>query len=220
MDLCENVKSFIKNRGLFISFEGGDGSGKTTQLELLAEFLNSNNVETIATFEPGATELGQTLRNLIQYSEIELNPKTEALLFAADRSFHVDNIIKPALNDKKVVLTDRYIDSSIAYQGAARSLGTDEIENLSLWATDGLLPDITVYFDVNEDTVKNRFKGTKKDKLELAGDSFHKKVRDEYFKITKTSNRYCFIDGNGDIDTVFGNLINALSEKIIELQKI
>lgn len=217
-DFYENMCNFVErvNRGVFISFEGGDGSGKSTQAKMLADFFNFLELPVLFTFEPGATELGVILRNLVQFSEINLNPKTEALLYAADRSYHVSNVVKPALKSKVNVITDRYIDSSVAYQGAARELGSEQIENISLWATDFLKPDITVFLEVSENVAKKRLGESKLDKLEAAGDDFHKKVFIEYSKIVSKNenNRFIVVDGDCSKDIVFNSILEALNSKL------
>ena len=128
--------------GLFISFEGGDGSGKSTQVDLLAKALADAGRDVVVTREPGGTAMGAEIRNLLLHGD-DMGPRAEALLYAADRSHHVQSKIRPALERGAVVVTDRFLDSSVAYQGAARELGTEEVRDLSLWAVGGLLPDIT-----------------------------------------------------------------------------
>lgn len=206
----------LRNKGVFISLEGGDGSGKSTQIQLLSKSLG--NTPHIITFEPGATEFGKTLRNLIQHDKTNLNEKTEALLFAADRSFHVDTIIKPALNNLKTVITDRYIDSSIAYQSGGRKLQEQEIENLSLWATDHLLPDITILIKVSENTANNRIgERDKRDKIESAGREFHSRVQEAYLKRSQNNPRFLVINGDNSVEEVHQEILKKLSTKLSEL---
>ncbi|MDN6429119.1 MAG: dTMP kinase, partial [Propionibacterium sp.] len=128
--------------GLFITFEGGDGAGKTTQLDRVREWFETHGHRVLVTREPGGTELGTDLRRLIQHGPEDVDARTEALLYAADRAYHVATVVRPALAAGTIVLGDRYIDSSLAYQGAARDLGVEEIRSLSLWATQGLQPDL------------------------------------------------------------------------------
>ena len=132
--------------GLFISFEGGDGVGKTTQIRILADLLTAADVDHVLTREPGGTELGLEIRRLLLHGGY-VAPRAEALLYAADRAHHIATRVRPALERGAVVLADRYLDSSVAYQGAARSLGPQEVRDLSLWATEGLLPDLTILLD-------------------------------------------------------------------------
>ena len=135
-------------RGMFITFEGGDGSGKSTQIQSVRDWFESRDREVIVTREPGGTELGTEIRRLVQNGPEDVDARTEALLYAADRAYHVATVIRPALERGAVVLGDRYIDSSLAYQGAARSLGVDEIASLSAWATQGLYPSLTFLLDL------------------------------------------------------------------------
>lgn len=164
--------------GIFISFEGGDGAGKSTQVRLLAQWFAERDFEVVVTFEPGDTALGAELRRLVQHGE-HLDPRTEALLFAADRAHHVSTVIRPALERGSVVITDRYLDSSVAYQGSGRALGAEEVERLSLWATQGLLPGLTVLLDL--DPVVGAARITRSlDRIESAGDEFHLAVREAF----------------------------------------
>ena len=187
--------------GLFITFEGGDGSGKTTQVRLLAEYLREYGREVVATREPGGTELGQEIRKLILHGG-DVCPKAEALLYAADRAHHIATVVRPALRRGAVVLADRYLDSSVAYQGVARQLGLDEVRDLSLWATDGLMPDLTVLLDVPVAVGAGRV-GGKQVRIESAGHAFHQAVRGEYLKLAQEDpNRWRVIDASGGIDDV------------------
>ena len=127
-------------RGLFISFEGVDGAGKTTQVERLAEFWRARGREVVVTREPGGTELGTRIRQLLLHGAEPIAPRTEARLFAADRAQHVAQVVRPALDRGAIVITDRYLDSSLAYQSGGRELTADDVRALSLWATGGLLP--------------------------------------------------------------------------------
>ncbi len=134
--------------GLFVSFEGGDGAGKSTQIRMLADWLAAGGHQVLLTFEPGDTALGVLLRNAVLHGD-HVDARTEALLYAADRAHHVATVVRPALERGEVVLTDRYLDSSVAYQGVGRGLGAGEVERLSLWATQDLLPDLTVLPDID-----------------------------------------------------------------------
>ena len=134
-------------RGLFVAFEGGDGAGKSTQVRLLVAALSAAGRRVVVTRQPGGTELGSQIRDLLLHGG-EVSPRAEALLFAADKAQHVDHLIRPALDRGEDVVTDRYTDSSIAYQGAGRDLGPDEIHRLLEWAVDGLFPDLTIVLDV------------------------------------------------------------------------
>ncbi len=160
---------------VLISFEGGDGVGKSTQLGLLADHLAALGHEVVRTREPGGTPLGVELREAVLHGD-HVGPRTEALLYATDRAHHVDTVIRPALERGAVVLTDRYLDSSVAYQGNGRDLGADEVERLSLWATGGLLPDLTVLLDLDPAVGLGRLTGAP-DRLESAGLAFHERTR-------------------------------------------
>lgn len=164
--------------GLFVSFEGGDGVGKSTQVSLLGHHLAAVGREVVVTREPGGTPLGLELRQAILHGE-DLDPRTEALLYAADRAHHVASLVRPALERGAVVLTDRYLDSSVAYQGTGRGLGADEVERLSLWAVRGLLPHVTVLLDLDPAVGLARLTGDP-DRLESAGADFHRRTRDAF----------------------------------------
>jgi dTMP kinase len=162
--------------GLFVSFEGGDGAGKSTQLVRVAQWVaETTGREVVTTREPGGTALGRTLRAAILHGE-ELDPRTEALLYAADRAHHVATLVRPALVRGAVVLTDRYLDSSVAYQAGGRALAADDVERLSLWATDGLIPDLTVLLDLDPAVGLARLTDAP-DRLERAGADFHARTR-------------------------------------------
>ena len=162
--------------GLFISFEGGDGAGKTTQLRRLAEWVTqASGREVVCTREPGGTELGRSLRQVLLHGA-DIDARTEALLFAADRAHHVAALIRPALDRGAVVLTDRYLDSSVAYQGGGRELSAQQVEDLSLFATDHLLPAVTVLLDLDPAHLPQRI-AADPDRLERAGDEFHQRTR-------------------------------------------
>lgn len=164
--------------GLFVSFEGGDGAGKSTQSRALAGWLEGRGERVLSTFEPGDSALGAVLRDAVQHGE-DLDARTEALLYAADRAHHVATVVRPALARGEVVLTDRYLDSSVAYQGVGRGLGAEAVERLSLWATDGLLPDLTVLLDIEPVAGLARLTGAP-DRLERAGDEFHRRARQAF----------------------------------------
>ena len=164
--------------GLFVSFECGDGAGKSTQSRALAGWLEGRGERVLSTFEPGDSALGAVLRDAVQHGE-DLDARTEALLYAADRAHHVATVVRPALARGEVVLTDRYLDSSVAYQGVGRGLGAEAVERLSLWATDGLLPDLTVLLDIEPVAGLARLTGAP-DRLERAGDEFHRRARQAF----------------------------------------
>jgi len=188
-------------RGLFISFEGGDGAGKSTQSRALAQWLTDLGRTVVRTFEPGDTALGAVLRQAVQHGE-EVSARTEALLYAADRAHHVDTVVRPALERGQDVVTDRYLDSSVAYQGAGRGLGVEEVERLSLWATEGLLPDLTVLLDLDPAVGLGRLTGTP-DRMERAGDELHRRVRETFLaRAEADSGRFLVLDATRPADEV------------------
>lgn len=172
-------------RGLFITFEGGDGAGKTTQAALLEKWLTDAGRRVVRTREPGGTEVGTLVRDIVLHHRGEVAPRAEALLYAADRAHHVETVVRPALDRGDVVIQDRYLDSSVAYQGAGRVLGTDEVRQLSLWATEGLLPDVTVLLDLDPSVARGRLDADDKpfDRLEAERESFHVRVREEFLAL-------------------------------------
>ncbi|PYG01119.1 thymidylate kinase [Georgenia satyanarayanai] len=180
---------------LFIALEGGDGSGKSTQARLLREWLEARGRAVVLTREPGGTDLGRTLRREVLHGE-DLDPRTEALLYAADRAHHVHTLVRPALARGAVVVTDRYIDSSVAYQGAGRRLGREEIRGLSMWATGGLLPDLTVVLDLDAATAAARRSG-EPDRLEREPSAFHEEVRAGFLDLAAAEpGRYAVVDAS------------------------
>lgn len=179
--------------GLFVAFEGGDGAGKSTQSRLLGAALEELGREVVLTRQPGGTELGAALRELLLHGGA-VAPRAEALIFAADRAQHVATLIRPALERGAAVLTDRYLDSSIAYQGAARGLAHEEIRELSLWGTEGLLPDMTVLLDLPAHVGRSR-RGGVHDRLEREADAFHETVRTAYLELAAAApERYVVLD--------------------------
>ncbi|MDW4571522.1 dTMP kinase [Microbacterium sp. M3] len=172
-------------RGLFVTFEGGDGVGKTTQAALLDEWLTDAGRTVVRTREPGGTEVGLLIRDIVLHHRGEIAPRAEALLYAADRAHHVETLVRPALARGDVVIQDRYIDSSVAYQGAGRVLGREEVRDLSLWATGGLLPDVTVLLDLDPAAARLRLDADDKpfDRLEAEKEHFHARVREEFLTL-------------------------------------
>lgn len=180
--------------GLFIALEGGDGSGKSTQGRLLCAWLERLGHTVVVTREPGGTDFGRTVRHLVLHGA-HVAPRAEALLFAADRAHHVETLIRPALARGEVVITDRYMDSSIAYQGAARDLGVDEVRELNMWATGGLLPALTVLIDLSAELGRTRRAGVH-DRLESEADQFHSAVRKHFLALAHADpDRYLVVDG-------------------------
>ena len=200
-------------RGMFITFEGGDGSGKSTQIQSVRDWFESRGREVIVTREPGGTELGTEIRRLVQNGPEDVDARTEALLYAADRAYHVATVIRPALERGAVVLGDRYIDSSLAYQGAARSLGVDEIASLSAWATQGLYPSLTFLLDLPPE-VGARRRTDAPDRMERESMDFHERVRHEYLRLADAEpERIVVIDAVGTVDEVFSEIRGVLVER-------
>ena len=180
---------------MFITFEGIDGVGKSTQLDLLERYLSGRGHTVVRTLEPGGTDLGQEIRHLLLHRKGDVAPRSEALLYAADRAHHVATLIRPALAEGKVVLSDRYFDSSVAYQGAARELDVAEVRDISLWAVGNLIPDLTVLLDLpaNEAILRRSKTGTEPDRLEREQVEFFERARDEYLKMS-TEDRFLVVD--------------------------
>ena len=197
--------------GLFISFEGGDGVGKTTQIRILADLLAAADVDHILTREPGGTELGVEIRRLLLHGG-HVAPRAEALLYAADRAHHIATRVRPALERGAVVLADRYLDSSVAYQGAARSLGPQEVRDLSLWATEGLLPDLTLLLDGDPALAERRTTGRgAKDRLEQEGDTFRTALRRQFLTLAQAEpERFVVVDADRPVDQVADDVIEAV----------
>jgi dTMP kinase len=189
-------------RGLFVAFEGGDGAGKSTQARLLAASLRSAGHEVLLTREPGGTPVGEKLRSLVlDHGHGEIDARTEALIFAAARAAHVAQAIEPALARGEVVVTDRYIGSSIVYQGVGRGLGPDAVRGLNEWATGGLWPDLTVLLDVDESEGRARRTAleTSEDRLESEPDAFHRDVREAFLDLAAARpDAYLVLDGRRD----------------------
>lgn len=189
-------------RGLFITFEGGDGSGKSTQSELLVQWLEAQGRTVVVSREPGGTDLGLELREIVLHRRGEIAPRAEALIYAADRAHNIATKVRPALERGDIVVQDRYLDSSVAYQGAGRVLGADEVRDVSLWATESLLPDLTILLDLHEgqDRLADR---TKYDRLEAAGDDFHARVREAYLELAAAEpGRFVVIDAREPIESI------------------
>ena len=191
--------------GLFISFEGIDGVGKSTQLDLLVQFLAEQGQTVCRTLEPGGTDLGREIRELLLHRKGEVAPRAEALLFAADRAHHVATVIRPALERGEVVVTDRYLDSSVAYQGSGRELGFDQVRDLSLFAVDGLLPQLTVLLDLdaNKAAARRSNTGAEPDRLERAKNGFFEAVRESYLKMAAAEpSRWLVLDAELSVDSM------------------
>jgi len=207
--------------GLFVAFEGGEGAGKSTQSKLLASWLTERGYEVVTTREPGATPIGRQLRQLLLDPDSgEIAPRAEALLYAADRAQHVATVIRPALARGAVVVSDRYVDSSLAYQGVGRSLSTGEIERLSQFATSGLRPDVTVLLDVpvTEGLARTSARDELPDRLEAESAAFHERVRAAFRELAEASpDRYLVIDARLPAATIHQLIVRRIADFVPEL---
>ncbi|PWG59531.1 dTMP kinase [Bifidobacterium catulorum] len=193
--------------GLFISFEGVDGVGKTTQVERLRQYLESRGRTVLVTREPGGTPLGVALRRLllggVDGAGADIAPRAEALIFAADRAQHVAETIRPALSRGEIVITDRYLDSSLAYQAGGRELTAKEVRDLSMWATNGLLPVRTYLLDMDPAESHARLRHDE-DRMEAAGDDFQARTRRAFLDLAETEpERFRIIDAARPVETVW-----------------
>ncbi|GAA1326357.1 dTMP kinase [Leucobacter albus] len=191
---------------MFITLEGGDSVGKTTQAALLEEWLTGEGREVVRTREPGGTPLGVEVRRLLLHGGDEIgdvDPRAEALLYAADRAQHIAKVVRPALARGAVVVQDRYIDSSLAYQGAGRVLDVDEVRRISEWAAGGLWPDVTVLFDLAPEVAATRRASRDDDRLEAERQEFHESVRRAYHELAAASpERFLVVDASGTPDEI------------------
>ena len=199
---------------LFITFEGADGCGKTTQIELLNKYLQENGFKTLVTREPGAKGLGVKLREILLNYNGEVSPNCESFLFLADRAQHVDCVIKPALNDGVIVLCDRHTDSTVAYQGYGRQLDIEQIKKLNEIAVNGLKPDLTIVFDIDIETSMQRV-GKTKDRMESAGMDFFNRVRNGYLAIAKEEpNRVKVINSADTIEEIHNQVVKLVEKAV------
>ncbi|MCZ4500642.1 MAG: tmk 1 [Marmoricola sp.] len=186
--------------GLFVCFEGGEGAGKSTQARLLRDHLEAAGREVLLTFEPGDTEVGQKIRQIVLSPETgHLDDRTEALLYAADKAEHLDKVVRPALARGAVVITDRYVDSTLAYQGAGRSIPPAELEHVARWATGDLRPHLTVLLDLEPSAGLTRFE--ERDRIEGEPLEFHQRVRAAFLGLAERDpGHYVVLDARGAID--------------------
>jgi len=204
--------------GRFIVFEGGEGAGKSTQARRIAEAIESRGYEVVVTFEPGATAIGQRLREvLLDRQNTHLDARTEALLYAADRAQHVTEVIRPALARGAVVISDRYIDSSVAYQAGGRGLPEHEVRRLSRWATSGLVPDLTILLDVDPADGLARTTGPG-DRLEAETLQFHQRVRATFLDLARhRRGRYLVVDARESADEVHTQVLAEVLRHLTDL---
>ncbi len=201
-----------RNEGIFIAFEGGEGSGKSTQAKLLKGWFEEEGKEVTLTREPGGSKLGTGLRKiLLDNATGAISPRAEALLYAADRAHHVYSVIRPALERGEVVITDRYFDSSIAYQGAGRTLSSGEVARISRWATESLIPTLTIILDQPAEVGLKRIKNA--DRLESESIEFHNRVRQEYLQLAALDpERYLVLDARRPIREIHGEIVAKIEE--------
>lgn len=200
----------MSKKGLFITFEGADGSGKSTQHKKAAKYLQNSGQEVISTRDPGGTPLGTKIREILLHHDGKIANYCELFLYLADRAQHVDEKILPALESGKTVLCDRYVDSTLAYQGYARGLDKEEILMLNNIAAQSLMPDLTFVFDVSTETAEKRV-GETKDRLESEAKEFHQKVREGFLDLAKKyPQRIKVIDANQSIEEVFAEVVEVL----------
>lgn len=202
-------------KGVLITFEGLDGCGKSTQMELLAEALRARGYVVLVTREPGGTPLGEAIRSLLLDPRHHgMSARTEALLYAAARAQLVEQVIRPALEDGQVVLCDRYLDSSLAYQGYGRGLGVDDILMLNVWGTQGLFPDLTLFLDLEDSARAGRLAAVP-DRLEAEDDEFHQRVEEGYRQLlVQHRHRIRRIDATGDPLEVQARVQAAVEEEL------
>jgi len=205
-----------KTKGLFITFEGVEGSGKSTQIDLLAEFLSEKGYEVVSTREPGGTAIGDKIRKIVLNPDFtEMDFKAEALLYAANRAQHVAEVIAPALAQGKIIISDRYTDSSLAYQSFGRGLDQKKVENISEWATGGLEPDLTILLDIPADKGLKRTSRSLADRIEQENIDFHDRVFKGFLKLAKKfPKRFKVIDATKDVDQIHQEVVK-LVEKLL-----
>ena len=203
-------------RGKFITFEGCDGSGKSTQLRLLSDYLTKQNIPHIFTREPGGGKISEAIREiLLNGKNMEMTDDCEALLYAASRVQHLSDRVEPALKEGKLVICDRYVDSSLAYQAYARGLGDAFVRQINDFALKNYLPDVTIFIDLSpEDAFKRKHGADQNDRLEKAGSAFHDRVYEGYKAVAKAEpKRVVCVDGKQTPDAIFADVLRILKEK-------
>jgi dTMP kinase len=197
-------------RGVFVCLEGGEGSGKSTQSRLLREALEAEGFGVLLTFEPGDTSVGKELRRIVlDPATGTLSDRCEALLYAADKAEHVDTVVRPALERGEVVVTDRYVDSTLAYQGAGRALDVEEVEEVARWATGDLRPHLTVVLDLEPSAGLGRFEG--RDRIEGESLEFHQRVRAAFVAMAAASpEHYLVLDARAPIAEIHAAIMARL----------
>jgi dTMP kinase len=208
-----NLPATYAATGVFVCFEGGEGSGKSTQARLLSERLTAQGYVPLLTFEPGDTPVGKELRRIVLSPETgRLSHRTEALLYAADKAEHVDTVVQPALDRGEVVITDRYVDTTLAYQGAGRELRIEDVEVVARWATHGLRPHLTVVLDVDPSEGLGRFEG--RDRIEAESLDFHERARLSFLDLAaQDPEHYLVLDARRPVE----ELSAAIDERLAPL---
>jgi len=210
-------------KGIFITFEGIDGSGKTTQIELLNSFLKQSGFDVVLTREPGGTDIGDKIRKILLDSKnTGMSYRAETLLFLASRAELVSKVIQPSLDQGKIVICDRFFDSTIAYQGIARQLGAEKILDMSLWATENIIPDLTFLLSIDVWECENRIKNgkKKKDRIEKEEIDFKSKIQEGYMQLAgKNKERFVIVDGCLDIESVFA-VVKSNTLRVLKSKKL
>lgn len=201
--------------GYFVSFEGGEGSGKSTQAKRISNWLRSLGLPVVLTREPGGTAAGAQIRQLLLDPVMHIHARTEMLLYAADRAQHVEEVILPALREGKTVLCDRYVESSVVYQGMARKLGTELVRSMNNIATGGLRPDCIILLDLPEGKIPERLAGKEKDRLENEAHAFHRAVRKGFQALArKEKSRFCVLKADLDKDLLTSEIQKNLQSRL------
>lgn len=199
---------------MFISFEGIDGCGKTTQINLLEKYFIDRNKKVIKLREPGGTDFSETIREILLNSRHDISPVSELMLFNAARADLINKVIKPELDNGAIVICDRFYDSTTAYQGYGRGLNLEEVTQSNMLATQGLKPDITFYIDIPLEISHERSKNRNPDRMERSGDNFFQKVIDGFREISRLeSERVLLIDGSGDIEATYQKIIKVIEKR-------
>ncbi len=204
---------------MFITFEGGEGAGKSTAIKRIVEKLTSEGYKIVLTREPGGTPIAEEIRNVIlNKKNTAMDPRTEALLYAASRRQHLVEKVIPALKEGKLVLCDRFLDSSLAYQGGARGIGIDTVYNMNLFATEGMLPDLTILFDIKPEEGLARIAANSQrevNRLDVEKLTFHNKVRDSFHELAKKfPERFVIVDASKTPDEVFADAYKAIEDRL------
>lgn len=210
-------------KGFLITFEGGEGCGKSTQIRLFSDYLRSKKVDFVLTKEPGETEIGEQLREILLNSKSDISPITELFLMTADRSNHVEKVLKPALESGKVVVSDRYYHSCYVYQGTAGNIPLDKIKKITEIAIDGVKPDLVILLDVSYDEGFGRKSRDEKlknlDRFESKGRSYHEKVRQGYLDLAKEDKAFVVIDAADTVERVHQKIVDAFEKAYKKAEK-